>query len=109
LLISSICVAQEDCQNLLKAASQGSIQDIQVLLDAGIDVNIQNEGGVTALLRAVEYGQLDCMKLLLEKGADHTIRDQHRWTPLLLAKFNADYYGNKAEVIDVLELAAQKK
>ncbi len=43
---------------------------IQVLDDAGFDVNHKNEFGKTPLFYAVEYGQHDAVKLLVELGAD---------------------------------------
>jgi hypothetical protein len=85
--------------------SNGAIEDVRALLDSGVDVNVQDVSGATALLYAVNYGRLDCVKLLLEKGANPKLSDQDRWTPLLLAEFNADYYGNKTEVVAVLESA----
>jgi len=106
LLISSVCVAQENYQNLFTVVSKGTIEDVRTLLNSGVDVNVQDVSGATALFYAVSYGRLDCVKLLLEKGANPTLRDQDRCTPLLLAEFNADYYGNKAEAIDVLRSAA---
>jgi ankyrin repeat protein len=109
LLISSICVAQQDCHNLCTAVSKGAVEDVRALLELGVDVNIQDASGATALMYAVNYGRLDCINLLIEKGANPKTRDQHRWTPLLLAEFNADHYGNKAEVLAILKAASTKK
>lgn len=109
LLISSVCMAQEDCKNLFTAASKGAVQDVRMLLESGVDANIQDASGATALMYAVNYGRLDCINLLIEKGANPKTRNQHRWTPLLLAEFNADHYGNKAEIVAILKEASAKK
>lgn len=43
---------------------------IEVLLDAGADVNAVQHGGFTPLLEAAQTGQADVVELLLERGAD---------------------------------------
>jgi ankyrin repeat protein len=43
---------------------------IEVLLDAGADVNAVQHGGFTPLLEAAQSGQAEVVELLLERGAD---------------------------------------
>lgn len=43
---------------------------IEVLLDAGADVNAVQHGGFTPLLEAAQTGQAEVVELLLERGAD---------------------------------------
>ena len=47
----------------------------QLLLDAGADINLQNEKGQTALKIAF-YSCMDAVPFLLERGADPTIADR---------------------------------
>ena len=63
-----------------------------------VDVNIQNNDGVTALLNACNNNNLDMVKLLLDKGADPNIKNNFQSTAL----HDAVYKGNKDVVIALL-------
>jgi len=54
---------------LMAAASQGQITVAKQLLQAGADVNAQDDLGTTALIRAAEAGQREMAELLLDAGA----------------------------------------
>ena len=63
---------------------------VKTFLEAGIDVNIRDEGDTkwTALINAAYWDQISCLKILLENGADPDIKggkDHHRhgWTALM--------------------------
>jgi len=47
------------------AVSHGNEEMINMLLDAGADINIQDEDGSTALMCAAEHGRADVIKTLL--------------------------------------------
>ena len=47
----------------------------QCLLSAGVDTNIQNNAGETALMKAVETCNIGAVKLLIEAGADLDLTD----------------------------------
>ena len=51
-------------------ASDTPIVNLQVLLDAGADVSLRTEDGVSALLTAILRGSPEMMQLLLIAGAD---------------------------------------
>lgn len=58
------------------AVSHGNIDMVQMLLDAGADINIQDEDGSTALMCAAEHGRIDIVKLLLAQSeCDSCIQD----------------------------------
>lgn len=67
----------QHCQTaLMLAVSHGNIDMVQMLLDAGADINIQDEDGSTALMCAAEHGRIDIVKLLLaQSDCDSTIQD----------------------------------
>jgi ankyrin repeat protein len=50
---------------------------VDLLLDAGADVNARRRDGMTALHSAAYRGHLRVIRRLLERGADPTIRAQH--------------------------------
>lgn len=54
----------------LDAAKRGDTTAIQTLLSLGIDVNLADGHGRTALMYASENGNLETVRFLLEKGAD---------------------------------------
>jgi len=58
------------------AVSHGRLDTVRLLLEAGADINIQDEDGSTALMCAAEHGHLEIVKLLLaQPDCDVTIVD----------------------------------
>ncbi|KAF6172546.1 hypothetical protein GIB67_007059 [Kingdonia uniflora] len=72
---------------LLFVAGLGSEQCVQILAQAGANVNHRdNSGGLTALHMAAGYVRPGVVKMLLELGADPDIDDERGRTPLALSK-----------------------
>ena len=66
---------------------------VQLLVDAGIDLNHQDEHGATALYVAADAGHDECAAILLEGSNDQSINlelaeDVYGWTPLFAACTN---------------------
>lgn len=55
------------------------------LIDRGADLNLQDDGGFTALHAAVNSGNYEITKILLDHGARTDIRDSYGNPPLLRA------------------------
>jgi hypothetical protein len=55
---------------LMKAADNGLVDCLEVLLKHGADVNVVDNDGNTALIVAADNGHLDCIEALLKHGAD---------------------------------------
>lgn len=61
---------------LMLATSHGNYDMVRMLLEAGADINIQDEDGSTALMCAAEHGRMDIIKILLaQPDCDSTIQD----------------------------------
>jgi ankyrin repeat protein len=61
---------------LISASLFGKTEMARTLIDAGADLNFQNNDGSTALLTASFFCRPEIVKLLLEKGADKTIKNK---------------------------------
>ena len=58
------------------AVSHARLDLAQLLLEAGADVNVQDEDGSTALMCASEHGHVELVKLLLNQpNCDASITD----------------------------------
>jgi len=60
-------------KKLLSAAGRGNLDDLELLLSHGADVNAKNKYGVTALHSAKIQGYEDTVKFLVSKGADPNV------------------------------------
>ncbi|XP_035714306.1 KN motif and ankyrin repeat domain-containing protein 2 isoform X2 [Folsomia candida] len=61
----NIKAAQHGQTALMLGASHGRFDTIRLLLEAGADINIQDEDGSTALMCAAEHGHMKIVKYLL--------------------------------------------
>lgn len=74
--------ADEDAQELCKAAKEGDITAVKRLLEAGADVDARNRFSGSPLYYACWHGHADIVRLLLQHGADTCQRDAGGFTPL---------------------------
>ena len=61
---------------LITAAVFDKREIAALLIDAGADINFQNNDGSTALISAAFFGRPEIVQLLLENGADKTIKNK---------------------------------
>jgi palmitoyltransferase len=77
------------------ATISGMDNSVIFLLSLGINPNIQDSKGYTALHYAVRYGHIRIIKKLLQKGADRNIKDnKSKKTPVMMAK-------NRPEIMEI--------
>ncbi|KAK4871490.1 hypothetical protein RN001_015614 [Aquatica leii] len=71
---------------LMLAVSHGRLDTVQMLLEAGAEINIQDEDGSTALMCASEHGHIEIVKhFLSQHDCDSTIMDIDGSTALKIA------------------------
>ena len=73
---------------LLEAAERGDVVEVKRLIDAGADVNFQDNKGETALIstvRSVIRGKSDVAQTLIDAGADVNIQSYNGSTALQIA------------------------
>mmetsp|Transcript_9611 Transcript_9611/g.29252 ORF Transcript_9611/g.29252 Transcript_9611/m.29252 type:complete len:133 (+) Transcript_9611:1657-2055(+) len=68
------------------ASNKGRLDMVQLMIEHGAKLDVQNKLGQTALHCAAGYGTVPLVKLLLDKGADKTVTDGEGQTPGALAK-----------------------
>jgi uncharacterized protein len=85
---------------LMEAASGSSVENVQLLIEAGADIQATNDEGQTAFMKAVRLDhrispaqRLPIIELLLSKGSDINQKDKQGKTPLLLS---VDQYMNES-------------
>ena len=71
-----------------KAAQNGNIKCLALLISAKGAVNAEDRLGRTPAWRAACYGHLDAIKLLFEAGADLQKEDKNAITPAFIATAN---------------------
>lgn len=77
------------------ACVSGNIQDLEIFLNNGADINARGEGGMTPLHYAVEQGHLETLQFLLANGADKSIKDDDGETATDMAvMLNKEHFIN---------------
>ena len=71
---------------LVEASKKGYVRVVKLLIDEGVDVNVQDKLGRSALMVAVNSGHTDLVSILLEAGADIKLRDIHGIDAVVLAQ-----------------------
>ena len=70
---------------LHEAVAESHVDVVQVLIDAGADIEKKDSGGRTPLLLACERGCLDIVKVLVQAGAELRVTDIWGITCLIAA------------------------
>ena len=72
-------------EDLVIAAQEGQISNVQTLLNAGAKIEYQNDQGITAFIAATQEGHAPIVEFLIEKKANINRPNADNQTPLLLA------------------------
>ena len=68
--------------DIWEAAYDGNIEAVKHHLDAGVDVNVKDEGGETPLHVAALMNNAEVAELLIDEGADVNAKNMDGETPL---------------------------
>jgi ankyrin repeat protein len=91
-------------QGLFELARNGGTGPLNVMLEAGVPLNIRTSEGDTLLMLACRNGHADTARLLLERGAEPDASNHQGQTPLMAAAML-----NHVDIIDcLLEAGADK-
>lgn len=77
-------------QDFLTAAEQGQLELLKICLEKGVDINITNRQGRTAIINASLNKHYECVSFLINAGADINKQDQTCFNPFLLSCLNND-------------------
>lgn len=84
-------------QGLFELARNGGTGPLNVMMDAGVPVNIRTSAGDSLLMLACRNGHIDTARMLLDRGADPNLASHQLHTPLMVAAIL-----NHADLIGVL-------
>ncbi len=99
---------------LMHASQNGNIELLEILLDAGADINYKNEYDQTALSMAVGLQKCESILYLLNQGADYLtpisfIKEQNRYYYLqdelrfFMCNLGSSDYKNKMAIVEFLK------
>ncbi len=80
-----------DGKAIVKEAANGDIGIVKALIKMGVNVNVRDEHGSTALIEASLRGYIDIVKLLIKAGADVNLGGDDGGTALMYAN-NIDIF-----------------
>jgi ankyrin repeat protein len=72
------------------AAITGRLEIARMLIDAGANVNVQDDNGYAPLHVAAKYGNEEILRMLIDAGANVNVQSNTGWTPL----HDVAYEGN---------------
>jgi ankyrin repeat protein len=77
--------------NFLAAAESGDTAKVAKSLSRGIEINVTDEGGQTALMLAADQGHIDTVKVLLQHRPLLDLQNKLGGTALMMASFNGHF------------------
>jgi hypothetical protein len=81
---------KERVTEFLTAALKGEATALKACLERGVDINVTNRQGRTAITLASLSQKYDCVALLIDAGADINQQDETCFNPFLISCLNND-------------------
>jgi len=82
--------AKELIETFLHAAEQGQVETLNRCLAQGVDINVMNRQGRTAITLASLNKHYPCVARLIEARADINLQDETCFNPFLISCLNND-------------------
>ncbi|MBF7044544.1 ankyrin repeat domain-containing protein, partial [Campylobacter volucris] len=73
---------QELCTMAFDYARKNDLQNLKIMIEAGLSANLKNHKGDSLLMLASYHNSYDCAKFLLENGANVDEKNDKGQTPL---------------------------
>lgn len=73
---------EELCQYAFECARNNDVDSLEIMLNAGLNVNLANHQGNTLLMLAAYHNNLEAARMLLERGALVDKKNDKNQTPL---------------------------
>ena len=89
---------------LFRAAEVGDTDMARMMIAAGVNVNAQDYGGISALMYAVEHSHADIARELIAAEADVNAQDTDGRSALMYAFINVDWRkpNRTQEIVEML-------
>ena len=91
-------------RELWRIAESNEIEELHELLAHGVDVNLRQDAGVTALMIAAYHGRIEMVRALTDRGADVNLADKDGFTAAMLA-----HQRGYAEIVSTLVARGARK
>lgn len=93
------------------AAVRGDIEAIEILLEAGADINAVGEGGYTPLHEAIAQGHVEAVRTFIAHRAAIDIDNEDGSSPydFAIMWYNAENIPQREEILKMLEKAQAER
>ena len=98
---------EHNASPLMEASGKSQNKMIELLLDNGANINLQNDNGMTALIVAVRNLRCDTVKLLLDKGANADLKMRGGNTALVELILYASDSATEDKVTKIIQLLVE--
>lgn len=92
-------MAEADLERLVEAVVDGDLEALSSLIEGGVDPNLADRTGNTALKIAVQLGRLDVVERLLEAGARPDAGNEGRSDPALFRALTSFEVKERAPLV----------
>jgi ankyrin repeat protein len=100
-MIEQVQQAKQD-YSLFEAVEKGDLEQLELLISKGADVNLKNQEGWTPLHIAAKEGHVDIAALLIKNRAEVNERINSRDDPSGLTPLHIAAYSNHVDVVELL-------
>ena len=90
IITLNLSVWADTGNDFFDAVKANDLPKVEQFLYDGVDINIQDDIGTTALMLAAENGSMEIVKYLIENGADVNLKNYYADTALIHAVWSGE-------------------